>query len=107
MVGNPKGEVKAKSIFRSLGVDGISSKTLRKSSQGMFVIDVSNLQNTITNYGFWGAPKGDFASCTWPADPGDNRFLYQGGLWIGGKIGSKTITVVTTFTDSPLTCLTF
>ncbi len=55
-----------------------------------YFIDVSNLQNTITNFGRIGNDGNN--SCIWPAGS-ENNYLYRAGIWIGAKLPNGSIGV--------------
>jgi hypothetical protein len=57
------------------------------------VIDITNLQNTVTNIGSFGSIMKGYPSCEWPANTGNN-YLNDGELWVGGFIGGE-LTVTT------------
>jgi len=55
----------------------------------LHVIDMTNLQNTVTNIGSFGSVTKPQPSCEWPASS-DNLYLYDAELWVGGIIDQQT-----------------
>jgi hypothetical protein len=54
----------------------------------LHAINITNLQNTITNIGSFGSVTKPFPSCEWPAGS-DNLYLYDAELWVGGVIDDQ------------------
>jgi hypothetical protein len=54
----------------------------------LHVIDITNLQNTVTNIGSFGSVTKPQPSCEWPAGS-DNFYLYDAELWVGGVSGDE------------------
>lgn len=50
---------------------------------------VTNLRNTVTNFGSFGSPEGLFPSCEWEAGS-NNFYLNDGELWVGAVISGDT-----------------
>jgi len=54
----------------------------------LHVIDITNLQNTVTNIGSFGSVTKPQPSCEWPGGSG-NLYLYDAELWVGGVSGEE------------------
>jgi len=73
-----------------------NSSTLSSSvSQEQLSLEITNLQNTITNFGALGEPSGTLPSSEWVANS-DNHYAFTGDLWVGAILPDGSVGVTTT-----------
>ncbi|MCK4271632.1 hypothetical protein KAX22_03220 [bacterium] len=70
--------------------EALSADLKYDASDQIHVIDVTNLQNTVTNIGSFGSPVKPYPSCEWPAWS-TNLYLNEGELWVGGVSAGDTV----------------
>ena len=59
------------------------------ASDQIHVIDLTNLRNTVSNFGSFGSLEKPYISCEWPAGSA-NMYLHDGELWVGGVAAGDT-----------------
>lgn len=90
--------IRGKSKLLNIESNSTQSKPYLSSSiaQEQFSIEITSLQNTITNFGAFGDPSiSSTPSAEWPANS-NNQYAFTGDLWVGAQLPNGNIAVTTT-----------